>query len=84
MIARQIARRPMAHDRETPYLTPNEAAACLRLRRRTLADMRHRRTGPHYRKHCGRIVYSVNDLDAWSSATLRRSEHDAIGEGSSA
>jgi hypothetical protein len=66
----------MAHDRETPYLTAVEAAAYLRLQVRTLANMRHRRTGPHYRKHGGRIVYDINDLDTWSSATRRRSEHD--------
>jgi hypothetical protein len=67
----------MAQDKDSPYLTPREAAAFLRLKRRTLANMRHRRTGPHYRKHGGRIVYSVDDLKAWSSATRRRSEHDA-------
>lgn len=71
-----IARRPMAHDRESPYLTSAEAAAYLRLQVRTLANMRHRRTGPHYRKHGGLIVYDINDLDAWSTATRRRSEHD--------
>ena len=67
----------MAQDKDSPYLTPREAAAFLRLKRRTLANMRHRRTGPHYRKHGGRIVYSVDDLKTWSSATRRRSEHDA-------
>ena len=67
----------MAQDKDSPYLTPREAAAFLRLKRRTLANMRHRRTGPHYRKHGGRIVYSVDDLTAWSRATRRRSEHDA-------
>ena len=66
----------MAQDKDSPYLTPREAAAFLRLKRRTLANMRHRRTGPHYRKHGGRIVYSVDDLKAWSRATRRRSEHD--------
>ena len=67
----------MAQDKGSPYLTPREAAAFLRLKRRTLANMRHRRTGPQYRKHGGRIVYSVDDLKAWSAATRRRSEHDA-------
>ena len=67
----------MAQDKDSPYLTPREAAAFLRLKRRTLANMRHRHTGPHYRKHGGRIVYSVDDLTTWSSATRRRSEHDA-------
>jgi hypothetical protein len=71
-----IARRPMANDREIPYLTPNDAVAYLRLRRRTLANMGHRRNGPDYRKHGGRIVYDINDLDAWSNATRRRSGHD--------
>ena len=66
----------MAQDKDSPYLTPREAAAFLRLKRRTLANMRHRRTGPHYRKHGGRIVYSIDDLTAWSSATRRRSERD--------
>ena len=71
----------MAQDKDSPYLTPREAAAFLRLKRRTLANMRHRRTGPHYREHGGRIVYSVDDLKTWSSATRRRSEHDAPSPG---
>lgn len=66
----------MTRDTTSPFLTTVEAAAFLRLQRRTLANMRHRRTGPHYRKHGGRIVYSLDDLETWSRNTRRRSEDD--------
>ena len=66
----------MTGDASSPFLTTAEAAAYLRVRRRTLANMRHRRTGPHFRKHGGRIVYSHADLDAWSNATRRQSTNE--------
>jgi hypothetical protein len=56
----------MAHVRSSPYLTVYEAAAFLRLRPRTLDNMRWRGIGPKYRKHGGRIVYDINDLIEWS------------------
>jgi hypothetical protein len=56
----------MAQVRSSPYLTVQEAAAFLRLRPRTLDNMRWRGIGPKYRKHGGRIVYHIDDLIEWS------------------
>ena len=61
----------MSAQRTSPYLTEREAAAFLRLRPRTLANMRWRGIGPKYRKHGGRIVYDIDDLTAWSASTGR-------------
>ena len=62
----------MCRDIPSPYLTTNEAAAFLRIKPRTLANMRNREFGPAYRKHGGRVVYTVEDLIAWSDSTRRR------------
>jgi excisionase family DNA binding protein len=66
----------MARDAASPFLTTDEAAAYLRIEPRTLANMRHRGTGPHFHKHGGRILYHTHDLDKWSSGTRRRSSGD--------
>lgn len=58
--------------------TPAATATYYQLQLRTLANMHNRRTGPDYRKHGGRIVYDINELDAWSSATRRRSERNVV------
>lgn len=50
----------------SPYLTPAEAAEYLRIEERTLNNMRWRGEGPHWRKHGGKVVYHVDDLDFWS------------------
>lgn len=56
---------------ESPYLTNQEAADYLRLQTRTLDNLRWIGTGPKFRKHGGRIVYHINDLEAWSEKRLR-------------
>ena len=61
----------MPARRPSPYLTEREAAEFLRLRPRTLANMRWRGIGPKYRKHGGRIVYDIDDLIAWSRSNGR-------------
>lgn len=61
----------MANDddtNESPFKTTVEAARFLRLKKRTLDNMRWRGVGPKYRKHGGRICYHVEDLTAWSNA----------------
>jgi excisionase family DNA binding protein len=63
----------MAQEAASPFLTTDEAAAYLRIEPRTLANMRHRGTGPHFHKHGGRILYRTHDLDIWSNRTRRRS-----------
>ena len=57
----------------SPYLTVAEAAAFLRLKPRTLDNMRCSGVGPIYCKHGGRILYNLWDLIAWSKASRRRS-----------
>ena len=65
---------------DSPYLTVAEAAEFLRLKRRTLDNMRYQGIGPKYRKHGGRIVYHVEDLETWSRNTIRQSTSDPGGE----
>ena len=50
----------------SPYLTPAEAAAYLRLEESTLNAMRWRSEGPCWRKHGGKVVYHIEDLNRWS------------------
>lgn len=51
---------------ESPYLTTKEAARYLRLEESTLNAMRWRKEGPAWRKHGGKVVYHIDDLDRWS------------------
>ncbi len=47
------------------YLRTSEAAHFLSLSARTLEKHRTYGTGPAYRKLGGRVVYAVDDLQAW-------------------
>ena len=52
------------------YLTTAEAAAYLRLSRRTLEKHRCVGTGPRFRK-LGRIIrYTIPELDKWAAARM--------------
>ena len=51
---------------QSPFLETGQAADYLRLKKRTLDNMRWRGEGPRYRKHGGRICYHIDDLRAWS------------------
>jgi Helix-turn-helix domain len=62
----------------SPYLTVYETAERLRLKPRTLENMRQRGTGPIYGKHGGRVVYHRDDLDAWSEATRHRAPGERV------
>jgi len=53
----------------TPFHTVQEAADYMRLRKRTLDNMRWMGTGPAVRKHGGRIFYHAAELQPWSLAT---------------
>jgi excisionase family DNA binding protein len=59
--------RDLAQERH--FLTTTEAAEILRLKRRTLEDMRITGKGPRYYKmgpgRMARVVYRRVDLDAW-------------------
>ena len=69
----QVMRRYEADRDCWPYLTVVEAAAFLRLKPRTLDNMRCNGAGPIYCKHGGRILYSLRDLIGWSNTSRRRS-----------
>jgi predicted DNA-binding transcriptional regulator AlpA len=63
-----------------PFLRTVEAARYLGLSPRTLEKHRTYGTGPSYRKLGGRVVYAVEDLQAWANLGFRKSTSDP-GEG---
>jgi hypothetical protein len=65
---------------DSPYRDQAEAAAYLRLKPTTLEKYRIDGTGPRYRKHGDRVVYSIADLNRWSDARARVSTSDAVTE----
>ncbi|MEM8771313.1 MAG: helix-turn-helix domain-containing protein [Pseudomonadota bacterium] len=58
------------------FLYTKEAARFLCLSPRTLEKHRTYGTGPTYRKLGGRVVYSIDDLEAWANRGLRSSTSD--------
>jgi hypothetical protein len=58
------------------YLRTPDAAVRLGLSPRTLEKHRCYGTGPAFHKLGGRVVYSVDALDAWAECGLRRSTSD--------
>lgn len=58
------------------YLKTPDAALRLGLSARTLEKHRCYGTGPVYRKLGGRIVYAIEDLDAWADIGRRCSTSD--------
>jgi predicted DNA-binding transcriptional regulator AlpA len=61
------------------YLRTPEAARFLGLSGRTLEKHRTYGTGPAYRKLGGRVVYSVEDLQAWAQRGAVTSTSDPRG-----
>lgn len=61
---------------DSPYLTCDEAGAHLKLSPRTLEKMRTIGGGPRFRKFGRRVMYAVQDLDAWSDARSCESTSD--------
>jgi len=57
----------------SPFLNVDEAAAYLRISLRALENFRGNGEGPAYRKHGGRVVYHLHDLDRWSARRRFRS-----------
>lgn len=55
------------------YLRTSEAARFLGLSDRTLEKHRTYGTGPAYRKLGGRVVYSLEDLQAWADRGTKTS-----------
>lgn len=60
----------------TRYLRTPDAAVYLGLSPKTLEKHRCYGTGPVYHKLGGRIVYAVDDLDAWAKIGRRTSTSD--------
>lgn len=58
------------------YLRTPEAARLLGLSGRTLEKHRTYGTGPAYRKLGGRVVYSVEDIQAWADRGAKQSTSD--------
>lgn len=58
------------------YLKTPDAAIHLGLSARTLEKHRCYGTGPVFRRLGGRIVYAIEDLDAWAALGTRRSTSD--------
>lgn len=61
------------------YLRTPEAARFLSLSGRTLEKHRTYGTGPTYRKLGGRVVYSIEDLQAWADRGAVTSTSDPRG-----
>lgn len=66
---------PMAEAR--PFLNTRAAAAYLCIGWRKLRKLRVSGQGPRFRKHGRLILYCVEDLDAWSRATIVEGRGDA-------
>ncbi|MGE4305680.1 MAG: helix-turn-helix transcriptional regulator [Novosphingobium sp.] len=60
------------------YLRTPEAARFLSLSGRTLEKHRTYGTGPVYHKLGGRVVYAIEDLQAWAELGTRRSTSDPV------
>lgn len=58
------------------YLRTPEAAIHLGLSPRTLEKHRCYGTGPVYRRLGGRVVYAIDDLEAWANLGTRHSTSD--------
>lgn len=61
------------------FLRTKEAAEFLSLSARTLEKHRTYGTGPAYRKLGGRVVYSVDELEAWADRGSVTSTSDPRG-----
>ena len=63
--------------RVTPrFVRTHDAAAFLGLSGRTLEKHRCTGTGPVFRKCGGRVVYAIEDLEAWAAERARNSTSD--------
>jgi hypothetical protein len=63
----------MEVEKQNPFLNVREAGDFLRLKKRTLDNMRWMGTGPSFRKHGGRIFFHIDELKEWSLALRAKS-----------
>lgn len=66
----------MPMETATRYVRTHEAARLLSLSARTLEKYRCHGTGPVFRKLGGRVVYAIDDLEAWAEQSACRSTSD--------
>ena len=65
--------------RVTPrFVRTHDAAAFLGLSGRTLEKHRCTGTGPLFRKLGGRVVYAIEDLEAWAAERVRKSTSEFV------
>ena len=62
----------MLEDDDSPFLTIEETAELLRVKRRTLDNLRWSGDGPPARRHGGRIVYHRREVLDWSERRRTR------------
>ncbi len=62
------------------FLNTRQASDYLGLKPNTLAKMRVYGNGPKYRKHGFRVLYSLDELSAWSEASSRSSTSEIPDE----
>jgi len=67
----------MREDPTTRFVRTPEAARLLSLSARTLEKYRCHGTGPVFRKLGGRVVYALDDLEAWADQSACRSTSDS-------
>lgn len=58
------------------YVRTHEAARILGISPRTLEKYRCHGSGPTFRKLGGRVVYAIDDLEAWADGAACRSTSD--------
>jgi hypothetical protein len=63
----------MEETNRNPFLTVAEAGPFLRLKKRTLDNMRWVGNGPNFRKHGGRVYCHIDELKEWSLETRAKS-----------
>jgi predicted DNA-binding transcriptional regulator AlpA len=56
----------MTNEPDAPFLTIDETAHLLRIKRRTLDNLRWKGEGPPFRRHGGRILYHRDEVLEWS------------------
>ena len=62
----------MSYHLDSPFLTIPETAVLMRVKPRTLDNLRWRREGPPYRRHGGRILYHRDEVLEWSEQRRAR------------
>lgn len=67
---------PPAASSGPRYLRTPDAAKLLGLSPRTLEKHRSFGTGPVFRRLGGRVVYALDDIEAWTARGARRSTSD--------